>query len=73
MFGFFFNTNPVKNFDDAAASDLEMFARFHQAMLNEGVYFACSQFETGFICTAITDEMVEQTIAAADKVFGALS
>ena len=73
MFGFFFNAEPVKNFDDAAASDLQMFARFHQAMLNEGVYFACSQFETGFICTAITDEMVEQTIAAAEKVFGALS
>ncbi|MEA3374074.1 MAG: glutamate-1-semialdehyde 2,1-aminomutase [Campylobacterota bacterium] len=73
MFGFFFNENPVKNFDDAAASDLEMFARFHAAMIDEGFYFACSQFETGFISTATTDEMVEETIAAADKIFGTLA
>ncbi len=72
MFGFFFNDKPVKNFDDAAASDLERFAKFHGAMLDEGFYFACSQFETGFICTAITDEMIEETIAAADRVFGTL-
>lgn len=72
MFGFFFNERPVHNFDDAAASDLERFAKFHAGMLERGFYFACSQFETGFICTAITDEMIEQTIAAADDVMGSL-
>ena len=70
MFGFFFNDNPVRNFDDAAASDLARFATFHAGMLERGFYFACSQFETGFICTQITDEMIEQTIAAADEVMG---
>jgi glutamate-1-semialdehyde 2,1-aminomutase len=70
MFGFFFNEKPVKNFDDALSSDTEMFAKFHQGMLNEGFYFACSQFETGFICDAISDEMVKDTIKAANKVFG---
>ncbi len=69
MFGFFFNDSPVHNFDDAAASNLEMFAKFHAAMLEEGYYFACSQFETGFISTAITDTMVEDTIAASARVF----
>ncbi|WP_345990656.1 glutamate-1-semialdehyde 2,1-aminomutase [Sulfurimonas sp. HSL1-2] len=72
MFGFFFNDKPVKNFDDAAASDLERFAAFHAGMLSRGFYFACSQFETGFICTQITDDMIEATISAADDVMGTL-
>jgi glutamate-1-semialdehyde 2,1-aminomutase len=73
MFGFFFNEKPVKNFDDAASSDLERFAKFHAGMIDEGFYFACSQFETGFISTAVTDEMIEATIAAADRVFGKIA
>jgi glutamate-1-semialdehyde 2,1-aminomutase len=72
MFGFFFSEKPVKNFDDACAADHARFAKFHAGMLKEGFYFACSGYETGFICTAITDEMIEQTIAAADSVMGTL-
>ncbi|MBL0703691.1 MAG: glutamate-1-semialdehyde 2,1-aminomutase [Sulfurospirillum sp.] len=68
MFGFFFNEIKVKNFDDALKSDTDMFAKFHQGMLSEGYYFACSQFETGFICSATTNEMIESCIAAAHKV-----
>jgi glutamate-1-semialdehyde 2,1-aminomutase len=73
MFGFFFNENEVKNFADAAKTDAELFAKFHQAMLEEGFYFACSLYETGFISTAITDEMIEQTIQAFETVLGKLS
>jgi len=69
MFGFFFNEKPVKNFDDALKSNTQCFAAFHQGMLNEGFYFACSQFETGFICDAMSDAMIEETIEAAIKVF----
>ncbi len=69
MFGFFFNSNPVKNFADAAKTDSKLFAKFHAAMLKEGFYFACSLYETGFISTAITDEMIEDTIRASAKVF----
>ena len=72
MFGFFFNDNPVKNFADAAKSDAELFAKFHSGMLAEGFYFACSLYETGFISTATTDEMIEDTINAAAKVFKAI-
>ena len=69
MFGFFFNENPVKNFADACNSDAKLFAKFHSMMLSEGFYFACSLYETGFISTAITDEMIEDTIKASAKVF----
>ncbi|MDD5717427.1 MAG: glutamate-1-semialdehyde 2,1-aminomutase [Sulfuricurvum sp.] len=72
MFGFFFCDVPVNNFADALKSDTSVFARFHSAMLDAGFYFACSQFETGFISTAITDTMIEETISAADKIFGEL-
>jgi glutamate-1-semialdehyde 2,1-aminomutase len=70
MFGFFFSDKKVKNFDDACASDEKRFAAFHAGMLEEGIYFACSQYETGFISTATTDEMIEKTIEAAKKVMG---
>ncbi len=73
MFGFFFNDAPVKNFEDATHSDAELFAAFHAAMLEEGFYFACSLYETGFISTAITDEMIENTIKASAKVFKAIT
>jgi glutamate-1-semialdehyde 2,1-aminomutase len=69
MFGFFFSDDEVHNFADALKSDTALFARFHAAMLDAGFYFACSQFETGFICTATTDTMIEETIAAAEKIF----
>lgn len=69
MFGFFFNENPVKNFNDAANSDAGLFAKFHAGMLAEGFYFACSLYETGFISTAVTDQMIEDTIQASAKVF----
>lgn len=69
MFGFFFNDKPVKNFDDALTSNTKLFAAFHQGMLKEGFYFACSQFETGFISSVMSDEMIDETIEAASRVF----
>ena len=65
MFGFFFSDKPVKNFADAMENDQKMFAKFHKGMLDRGIYLACSSFETGFISTATTDAMIEETIKAA--------
>jgi glutamate-1-semialdehyde 2,1-aminomutase len=73
MFGFFFNENPVKNFNDATKSDADLFAAFHAGMLDEGFYFACSLYETGFISTATTDAMIEETIEASRRVFKAIT
>ncbi len=69
MFGFFFTEGPVYNFEDAKNSDTAKFARFYRGMLEEGVYFAPSQFEAGFTGLAHTPEDVRRTIAAAEKVF----
>lgn len=73
MFGFFFNASPVHNFQEAAQSDLEMFAKFHQKMLHMGTYFACSQFEAGFISMQTNDSMIDQTIAYAALAFEELA
>ena len=67
MFGFFFSSKTVKNFDDAMANDQKLFAKFHKGMLDRGVYLACSSFETGFISSATTNEMIEESIEAAKE------
>lgn len=68
MFGFFFAEGPVYNFADAKKSDTEKFGRFFRGMLEEGVYFAPSQFEAGFTSLAHTPEDIQFTIAAAERV-----
>ena len=72
MFGFFFNPGPVNSFDDAKNSDTEKFSRFHRAMLEEGVYLAPSQFEAGFTSLTHTEELIEQTLAAAKTVLATI-
>ena len=42
-------------------SDLKMFSRFFQGCLERGIYFAPSQFETGFISTAHTSDDLKHT------------
>jgi glutamate-1-semialdehyde 2,1-aminomutase len=69
MFGFFFSDKECKNIEDVNGCDFDRFATFHQKMLNRGFYFACSQYETGFISTTISDKMIDDTIKNATEVF----
>ncbi|WP_297941244.1 aminotransferase class III-fold pyridoxal phosphate-dependent enzyme, partial [uncultured Campylobacter sp.] len=69
MFGFFFTASEVKNYDDALKSDTKLYAKFHAKMLKKGVYLAPSQFETGFICDAMSEEDIKFAIKAADESF----
>lgn len=73
MFTGFFHTGEVWNYEDAKASDLARFARFHAEMLQRGVYMAPSQFEAAFVSTAHSDDVIEQTIAAAKEAFIAIA
>ena len=61
MFCLFFTTDPVTDLASAKRSDPEKFARFFKRCLDRGVYFAPSQFETGFLSTAHTMEDIERT------------
>ena len=69
MFGYFFTEHAVKNYDDALKSDTKLFAKFHQAMLRRGIYLAPSQFETGFICDAMSEADIDLAINAAKEAF----
>ncbi|MBP7770285.1 MAG: glutamate-1-semialdehyde 2,1-aminomutase [Aliarcobacter sp.] len=68
MFGFFFCDNEPKNFKEVGLCDFKRFATFHHEMLKKGFYFACSQYEAGFICTKITNEDIDACINAASEV-----
>ncbi|MEA5577389.1 glutamate-1-semialdehyde 2,1-aminomutase [Anabaena sp. UHCC 0451] len=72
MFGLFFTSGPVNNYEDAKKSDTAKFGRFHRGMLERGIYLAPSQFEAGFTSLAHTDEDIEQTLAAAKEVLSSL-
>jgi glutamate-1-semialdehyde 2,1-aminomutase len=73
MFGFFFTEERhVDSFAKVMACDLERFKRFFHRMLEEGVYFAPSAFETGFMSAAHSPADIDATIAAALKTFPSL-
>jgi glutamate-1-semialdehyde 2,1-aminomutase len=68
MFCGYFTAQPVHNLADAMTSDRVRFTKFFHGMLREGVYFAPSQFEAGFISTAHTSADIEKTVRTAAKV-----
>lgn len=70
MFCTFFTHGPVTNLESAMRSDTEAFTRYFDALLDDGVYIAPSQYEAGFLLTAHTTRHIERTLAAADAAFG---
>lgn len=72
MLGLFFNEKSVLNFDDAKASDLEMFSAYYNGMLQKGVYIAPSQFEALFVSAAHGRGHIDATIKAAEEVMDGL-
>ena len=72
MFCGYFTSAPVHNVADAMKSDRERFKKFFHGMLDAGIYFAPSQFESGFISTAHTAADIEQTVCTAAKVLRGL-
>ncbi|MBP1727725.1 MAG: glutamate-semialdehyde -aminomutase [Deltaproteobacteria bacterium] len=65
----FFTKQEVTDWESAATCDTKAFATYFRAMLEEGIYLAPSQFETGFVSIAHTREELDRTIAAAGKCF----
>ena len=73
MFCLYFCEGPVRNLADARRSDQRAFSQYFHACLERGVYFAPSQFETGFLSLAHTDADITQSarvIAEALRVAG---
>lgn len=71
MFGFFFSSEPVHSYRDTERVDKNAFIAFFKAMLDEGVYFAPSAFEAGFISAAHCGEPLEFAMTKLPKGFAA--
>lgn len=69
MFGLYFRENIPTSYAEVMECDKEAFSLFFHAMLQEGIYFAPSAFEAGFVSAAHGDKEINATLAAAEKVF----
>ena len=69
MLGLFFRPDPVRNYDDAQATDKTAYARFFWALLNRGVYFPPAPFESFFLSSSHHMSEVDRTIASAGAAF----
>lgn len=65
----FFTEQPVRDYASAKTSDTEAFARYFSHMLKEGIYLAPSQFEAMFVSAAVTEEEIDETLAAVRRYF----
>ena len=73
MFGLFFSSEEkVTNFSQASNCDIELFKKFYKSMIRQGVYFAPSAYECGFLSAAHGKNELDQTINAALTAFSEL-
>jgi glutamate-1-semialdehyde 2,1-aminomutase len=63
----------VENFNQATACDTSAYAVFFNAMLDNGIYLAPSQYEAMFVGLAHSDEVIQETIAAAARAFAVVT
>lgn len=69
MFGIYFSRTIPTSFTEVMQCDKAAFNRFFHAMIQEGVYFAPSAFEAGFVSSMHGDTELNKTFDAADKIF----
>jgi len=67
MYSLFFTTEPVVDFETAKKADTVLFGRYFQSMLKRGVYLAPSQFESLFLSTALTDDLIGRVLHAHEE------
>jgi len=64
MFSMFFTDQQITNFESVKTCDTNFFKSYFNALLEEGIYIAPSQFEAGFMSAIHSDKEIEQTIDA---------
>lgn len=74
MFGIFFTEQQaITSYQDVMKCNTATFNTFFHAMLEQGIYFAPSAFEAGFMSLAHTEQDIEITLQAADHAFSQLA
>jgi glutamate-1-semialdehyde 2,1-aminomutase len=73
MFGYFFSDEEcITRFDQVSNCDMDRFKRFYHGMLDAGIYLAPAAFEAGFVSGAHTEQDINATLDAAERVFATL-
>ncbi|CAM4232080.1 glutamate-1-semialdehyde 2,1-aminomutase [Lederbergia lenta] len=65
----YFTRENVVNYEQAEATDGELFARFFKKMLHQGINLAPSKYEAWFITSAHTEDDILETIKAVENAF----
>ena len=68
MFGFFFSEKLPTNIEEVAKSDDKMFSSFLNSCINNGIYFAPSKYEAGFISAMHKNLEIEKTLGIVKKI-----
>jgi glutamate-1-semialdehyde 2,1-aminomutase len=69
LFSIFFTKSPVNDYASAQKQDIEKFKKFYHGLLNEGIYFSPSCFESNFISTSHSQKDIDKTLQAIEKIF----
>ncbi len=72
LFGLYHLANVPHNYADVSHTNMEQFKRFFHGMMERGVALAPSAYEACFMSAAHTDEIIDETVAAAKDVFATL-
>ena len=68
MFGFFFSEKLPSNLVDVENTNDKQFKKFLNKCIDNGIYFAPSKFEAGFISTKHTKTEISNTIKIVEKI-----
>lgn len=67
MYSLFFTSQKVEDFESAKTSHTQRFGAYFQSMLKRGVYLAPSQFESLFLSTALTEDLIDFILQAHEE------
>jgi glutamate-1-semialdehyde 2,1-aminomutase len=73
MLSAFFSDRAPANFDEVGRTDQKAFRQFFHALLEAGVFWPPSPYETAFVSSAHDADVVDETLRAADRAFAALA
>jgi len=72
LFTLFFHGGPVHDFSQAADNDQDLYAKFFHGMLDRGIYFPPSSFESGFVGSSHTKAQLGKALQAVEEVLTVL-
>jgi glutamate-1-semialdehyde 2,1-aminomutase len=70
MFGIFFtDLKEVSSFKQVLSCDNQLYAKYFNLMLQQGVYCAPSAYEAGFVSNAHSEKIIDNSLEAVQRVF----